>query len=70
MSIVLRFVNDSGAIVERFDGAVQVQHTKSETLIQELLSFLEQFELDIGKLRGRHSMGPRICEGSSTDYMI
>ena len=53
MSIVLRFVNDSGAIVERFAGAVHVQDTKSETLFQELLSFLEQFGLDIGKLRGQ-----------------
>jgi hypothetical protein len=53
MSIVLRFVDDSGAIVERFAGAVHVQDTKSETLFQEVLNFLEQFGLDIGKLRGQ-----------------
>ena len=53
MSVVIRFVNVYGLIVERFVGTVHVSDTQSATLFKELINFVHQFGLDIGKLRGQ-----------------
>ena len=53
MSVVIRFVDGAGLIRERFLGAVHVLDTRSATLFEAILEFLNQFELDIQKLRGQ-----------------
>ena len=53
MSIVIRFVDRVGVIRERFSGVVHVEDTQSATFYWYLLSFIHNFGLDLGKLRGQ-----------------
>lgn len=53
MSVVLRFVEKTWVIRERFAGAVHVEDTKADTLFQHLVSFIHNFGLDMSKLRGQ-----------------
>ncbi|KAI5677467.1 hypothetical protein M9H77_08417 [Catharanthus roseus] len=53
LSIVLRFVNDNGEVVERFLGVVHVSDTSARTLKNSIDDFFAINGLSISKLRGQ-----------------
>ncbi|KAI5649931.1 hypothetical protein M9H77_35936 [Catharanthus roseus] len=53
LSIVLRFVNDNGEVVERFLGVVHVSDTSARTLKNSIDDFLAINGLSISQLRGQ-----------------
>ncbi|KAI5684159.1 hypothetical protein M9H77_05387 [Catharanthus roseus] len=53
MSIVLRFVNDNGEVVERFLGGVHVCDTSAQTLKNSIDDFFAINGLSISQLRGQ-----------------
>ena len=63
MSIVIRFVDRTGAIRERFSGVIHVADTQSKTLFDHLLKFIHDFGLDLRKLRGQSFDGASNMRG-------
>ncbi|KAI3510901.1 hypothetical protein L1887_18039 [Cichorium endivia] len=53
MSIVLRFVNKDGVVMERFFGLVHVQDTTAKTLKNGIHSVLSRNNLDFKSIRGQ-----------------
>ncbi|KAI3684136.1 hypothetical protein L6452_33355 [Arctium lappa] len=53
MSIVLRFVNKEGFIIERFFGLVHVPDTTAQTLKNGIYSLLSHYNLDVKSIRGQ-----------------
>lgn len=62
MSICVRFVEDS-YIREEFIGFVELTKTDAETISQSILSCMEQWGLDITKLRGQGYDGASVMSG-------
>ncbi|KAL6538095.1 hypothetical protein OROGR_012083 [Orobanche gracilis] len=53
MSVVLRFVNKDGLIIERFFGLVHVRDTMAQTLKDGIYSLLSHYNLDVKSIRGQ-----------------
>jgi hypothetical protein len=53
MAVTVRFVNDKGAVVEKFLGLKHVEDTTSNTLKKDLLEMLGAYGLSIARLRGQ-----------------
>ncbi|KAL6491731.1 hypothetical protein OROGR_034096 [Orobanche gracilis] len=53
MSVVLRFVNKEGLIIERFFGLVHVRDTMAQTLKDGIYSLLSHYNLDVKSIRGQ-----------------
>ncbi|KAL6556405.1 hypothetical protein OROGR_005693 [Orobanche gracilis] len=53
MSVVLRFVNKDGLIIERFFGIVHVRDTMAQTLKDGIYSLLSHYNLDVKFIRGQ-----------------
>lgn len=53
MSIVLRFVNDQGEVIERFLGVVHVHDTSAQSLKKSIDSFFAKSDLSLSRLRGQ-----------------
>jgi hypothetical protein len=53
MAVIVRFVNDKGAMVERFLGLKHVEDTTSNALKKALLEMLGAYGLSIARLRGQ-----------------
>ncbi|KAL6557316.1 hypothetical protein OROMI_017666 [Orobanche minor] len=53
MSVVLRFVNKEGLIIERFFGLVHVHDTMAQTLKDGIYSLLLHYNLDVKSIRGQ-----------------
>lgn len=62
MSICVRFVEDS-YIKEEFIGFVELTKTDAEAISQSILSCMEQWGLDITKLRGQGYDGASVMNG-------
>lgn len=62
MSICIRFVEDS-YIREEFIGFVELTKTDAETISQSILFCMEQWGLDITKLRGQGYDGASVMSG-------
>ncbi|KAJ9536224.1 LOW QUALITY PROTEIN: hypothetical protein OSB04_un000610 [Centaurea solstitialis] len=54
MALVLRFVNDEGIVVERFNGIKHVDDTSSLSLKATIYSMFLEYELSFSKIRGQH----------------
>ncbi|KAJ9541478.1 hypothetical protein OSB04_027984 [Centaurea solstitialis] len=53
MSVVFRFVNKEGFIVDRFFGVVHVRDTTAQTLKDGIYSLLSNYNLDVKSIRGQ-----------------
>ncbi|XP_043808342.1 zinc finger MYM-type protein 1-like [Manihot esculenta] len=53
MSLVLRFVNDKGMVLERFLGLVHVNETSAKVLKNAIDTFFAKHDLSLAKLRGQ-----------------
>ncbi|XP_051140699.1 uncharacterized protein LOC127258093 [Andrographis paniculata] len=53
MSIVLRFVNNKGEVIERFLGVVHVRDTSSKSLKESIDDFFAKHGLSFSKIRGQ-----------------
>ncbi|KAJ9538686.1 hypothetical protein OSB04_031419 [Centaurea solstitialis] len=53
MSVVLRFVNKEGYIIERFFGLVHVRDTMAQTLKDGICSLVSHYNLDVKSIRGQ-----------------
>jgi hypothetical protein len=53
MTIVVRFVNQKGEVIERFLGIKNVKDTKSDSLKKTLVEKLSDHDLVVAKLRGQ-----------------
>ncbi|KAL9671389.1 hypothetical protein QQ045_008957 [Rhodiola kirilowii] len=53
MAVILRYVNDHGAVMERFIGLVRVVDTTSLALKRGIVEFFAKYGLSLSKLRGQ-----------------
>lgn len=53
MAIVIRFVNEKGAIIGRFLALVHVKETKSICLKEAIYSIFAKFELSLSKVKSQ-----------------
>uniref|UniRef100_C6JRQ0 DUF4371 domain-containing protein n=1 Tax=Sorghum bicolor TaxID=4558 RepID=C6JRQ0_SORBI len=53
MTMVVRFVNDKGSVIERFLGLQHVSDTTSSSLKEAMVSMLARHGLSIAKVRGQ-----------------
>ena len=53
MTIIVRFVDDEGCIIERFLGLVHVKSTKAEDLWTVIEELLQQCKLPVSRIRGQ-----------------
>ena len=53
MTVVLRFVNDDGKVIERFLAMVHVSDTRSQTLKCAIDALFAKYGLSLSKLRGQ-----------------
>ncbi|CAH9107667.1 unnamed protein product, partial [Cuscuta epithymum] len=53
MSVVLRFVNNCGEVIERFLGVVHVSNTSAHTLKNAIDDFFAKYSLSLSKVRGQ-----------------
>ena len=53
MAVIVRFVNNSGMVVERFLGLKHVEDTTANALKKALLEMLAKYHLPIARLRGQ-----------------
>ncbi|KAJ9535085.1 hypothetical protein OSB04_un001839 [Centaurea solstitialis] len=63
MSVVFRFVNKEGFIVERFFGVVHVGDTTAQTLKDGICSLLSHYNLDVKSIRGQGYDGANNMRG-------
>ncbi|XP_057798119.1 uncharacterized protein LOC131014237 [Salvia miltiorrhiza] len=64
MSIVLRFVNKDGCIVERFVGVEDVTSTTALALKEAICCFFSRYNLSISRLRGQGYDGASNMQGA------
>ena len=62
MSIIFRFVNKEGIIIERFFGIVHVHNTMAQTLKDGIYPLLSHYKLDVKSIRGKR------YDGASLDF--
>ncbi|XP_012831631.1 PREDICTED: zinc finger MYM-type protein 1-like [Erythranthe guttata] len=63
MTVVVRFIDDRGFIVEQFIGIVHVEDTSAEALKDALETLLLRFGLCISKIRGQGYDGASNMKG-------
>ncbi|KAG8637900.1 hypothetical protein MANES_15G179352v8 [Manihot esculenta] len=63
MSLVLRFVNDKGMVLERFLGLVHVNETSAKVLKNAIDTFFAKHDLSLAKLRGQGYNGAANMSG-------
>ncbi|XP_016502921.2 uncharacterized protein LOC107821044 [Nicotiana tabacum] len=63
MALILRYVNKSGMIIERFLGIVHVSDTSSQPLQKEIYSLLLKHSLSPSKIRGQGYDGASNMQG-------
>ncbi|KAJ9132806.1 hypothetical protein P3X46_033639 [Hevea brasiliensis] len=70
MGVVIRYVNGSECVIERFIGLVHVYNTSAASLKKGIESLLSTYGLSISSLRGQGYDGASICEENSSAYYI
>ncbi|KAM3199979.1 hypothetical protein P3L10_032339 [Capsicum annuum] len=63
MSIVLRYVNGEGSVVERFIGIFHVHDTSVLCLKEEVVKYLSQYSLSLSCIRGQCYDGTSNMQG-------
>nr|XP_009802213.1 PREDICTED: zinc finger MYM-type protein 1-like [Nicotiana sylvestris] len=63
MTLVLRYVNKEGEVIERFVGIVHVNNTSSQSLKKEIDSFLSYHSLSPSQIRGKGYDGASNMQG-------
>ncbi|XP_024989287.1 uncharacterized protein LOC112523845 [Cynara cardunculus var. scolymus] len=66
MSLVLRFVNKEGFIIERFFGLVHVRDTTAQTLKDGIYSLLSHYNLDVKSIRRQGYDGASNMQSASS----
>ncbi|CAH9089888.1 unnamed protein product [Cuscuta epithymum] len=64
MSVVIRFVNNCGEVIERFLGVVHVSNTCAQTLKNAIDDFFAKYGLSLSKVRGQGYDGASNMSGA------